>query len=304
MQQPLTSSAADAGARPSVFMRSLTLMKPITWFGPMWAFLCGAIASGAASWSFPDISRILLGMLLGGPLLCGMSQVINDYFDREVDAVNEPYRLIPSGMVSMRQIAITVAVLLSGGVAASLVLGPLVAFASAVGLALAILYSAPPFRAKRNGWVGNLLVAISYEGLAWIAGHLAFGALTPASVLIALLYSLGAHGIMSVNDYKSIKGDRASGINTIPVLHGEKLAAWLVVITMLGAQLGVVIAFWLWGGWLVSVLVLGLMALQLQTGRKFLAQPEDNFLSFSVNGSMFFVWGMMISAIGLNILKP
>ncbi|MFN3442295.1 MAG: bacteriochlorophyll/chlorophyll a synthase, partial [Rhizobium rosettiformans] len=64
------------------------LLKPITWFPPMWAYACGAIASGAGlgdRWL-----PVALGVLLAGPLLCGTSQAVNDWFDRHVDAINEP----------------------------------------------------------------------------------------------------------------------------------------------------------------------------------------------------------------------
>ena len=99
-------------------------------------------------------------------------------------------------------------------------------------MVLALIYSAHPIRAKRNGWVGNGLVAIAYEGLPWLAGNLAFGPLTVPSVIVALLYSFGAHGIMTINDFKSMDGDRVSGIKTIPVLHGAWGAAWLAVLVM------------------------------------------------------------------------
>lgn len=41
-------------------------------------------------------------MLLAGPVVCGMSQAANDWFDRHVDAVNEPHRPIPSGRIPGR----------------------------------------------------------------------------------------------------------------------------------------------------------------------------------------------------------
>lgn len=160
---------------PTVIVRrSIELMKPVTWFAPSWAFLCGAVASGASQWTFPDVGRIALGVLLAGPILCGMSQVVNDYCDRDVDAINEPQRLIPSGLVSARQVFITVAVLVVLGLSIALFLGPYVALMTAIGMVLAVIYSAGPIRAKRNGWAGNTIVAVSYEGLPWIAGHLAF----------------------------------------------------------------------------------------------------------------------------------
>ena len=78
----------------------LRLIKPITWFPPMWAYTCGLIASGAAAsgqWGY-----IVLGILLAGPIVCGMSQAANDWCDRHVDAINEPDRPIPSGRIPGR----------------------------------------------------------------------------------------------------------------------------------------------------------------------------------------------------------
>lgn len=301
--RPITSSTSTPQVkveRPSLLGRSIALMKPITWFGPMWAFLCGTIASGATEWALPDIGRILMGIVMAGPFLCGFSQVINDYFDRDVDSLNQPNRLIPSGLVSTQQIAGTVAVLLVIGVVLGIYLGPNVSLMVAAGLLMAVLYSAPPFRAKRNGWVGNTLVAISYEGLAWMAGHLAFAPLTTASILIALLYSFGSHGIMSINDYKSIEGDKQSGIRSIPVMYGPQRTAWMIVITMNVAQIGVAIALFYWGVWIAALVILGILAVQLPVQRSFLREPMEGHLKFSAIGVSFFVWGMMVAAIGLR----
>ena len=64
----------------------LSLLKPITWFPPIWAYGCGAVSAGALGsdrWM-----QVVAGMILAGPLLCGTSQAINDWFDRHVDAIN------------------------------------------------------------------------------------------------------------------------------------------------------------------------------------------------------------------------
>lgn len=251
-------------------------------------------------WSFPDVGRIVLGMLLAGPVLCGFSQVINDYFDRDVDALNEPNRLIPSGRVSTQQIVVTVGLLLLMGLALGIYLGQAVSFCVAIGLVLAVIYSAPPARAKRNGWIGNALVAVAYEGLAWLAGHLAFAPLTYSAVLIAALYSFGAHGIMSINDYKSIAGDMASGIRSIPVQLGPKRAAWLILLTMNLAQFGVIAAFLFWGQWIIALIILAIFLVQLPVQRSFIQQPVEQHLKFSAIGVSFYVWGMMVAAIGLR----
>jgi chlorophyll/bacteriochlorophyll a synthase len=71
------------------------LFKPITWFPPMWAFACGVVASGVAmegKWLLA-----VVGVALAGPFVCATSQAVNDWYDRHVDAINEPMRPIPSG---------------------------------------------------------------------------------------------------------------------------------------------------------------------------------------------------------------
>eukprot|EP01036_Dinobryon_divergens_P052826 gene52826-70624_t len=85
--------------RPS-FSTVTELFKPITWFPPMWAFACGVVASGVAmqgKWLLA-----VVGVALAGPFVCATSQAVNDWFDRDVDAINEPNRPIPSGRMPGR----------------------------------------------------------------------------------------------------------------------------------------------------------------------------------------------------------
>lgn len=302
MENSTTQTTAVPVPRLSLLKRSLAIMKPITWFAPLWAFLCGAVASGAAGLNLPDIAFLVMGMLMAGPVLTGFSQVINDYFDKDIDAINEPQRLIPSGQVSTLQVVVTAVVLLAVGVLLGLVLGTTVLTLVGIGLLLAVLYSAPPFRAKRNGWVGNLLVGVAYEGLAWLAGHAAFAEITTGSLIVAALYSLGTHGIMSINDYKSIDGDRATGIRTIPVQLGPVRAAWSIVITMVLAQVGVVATLLVQGNWIAALVVVGIMLLQVPLYRDFIGDPTGKYIKFSAIGVSVFVWGMMAAAIGLRTL--
>jgi chlorophyll/bacteriochlorophyll a synthase len=216
----------------------LELLKPITWFPPMWAFACGVVSSGVSVTENWHIA--VLGVLLAGPLVCAMSQAINDWYDRDVDAINEPHRPIPSGRIP-GQWGLYIAMIwtaLSLLVAATL--GQWVFISSIVGLFLAWAYSAPPLRLKQNGWLGNAACGFSYEGLAWITGAAAMlgGALPSIPILIlAFLYSIGAHGIMTLNDFKSIKGDQQMGINSMPVLLGAEGAAKMACLTMIIPQL-------------------------------------------------------------------
>ncbi len=134
----------------------------------MWAFLCGAVSVGADL--INNVGLLLAGVALTGPLVCGASQIVNDWYDREVDAINEHYSPIPSGRVPGKigfYYALAWSIL---GLIWGATFGPWVFAATFCGLLLAWAYSAPPFRFKANGWIGNAAVGISYEGLAWITG--------------------------------------------------------------------------------------------------------------------------------------
>ena len=104
----------------------------------------------------------------------------------------------------------------------ALALGPWVAAAGMLGLVFAWAYSAPPLRLKQNGWWGNAACGLCYEGLPWFtAAAVAMGAFPGYhTVWLALLYSAGAHGIMTLNDFKSIKGDLEMGVRSLPAQLG------------------------------------------------------------------------------------
>jgi len=280
----------------------LELLKPITWFPPMWAFACGVVSSGAPIW--PRAGTAVVGILLAGPLVCAMSQAINDWCDREVDAINEPNRPIPSGRIPGRwglYVAI-VWTILSLVVAATL--GRWVLISAIVGLALAWAYSAPPFRLKRNGWLGNAACGFSYEGLAWVTGTAAMlgGAAPPARVLaLAFLYSVGAHGIMTLNDFKSIKGDRQMGVDSVPVLLGEGGAARAACAIMAAPQFAVVALLLAWGAPIAALIVAALLAGQGAMMRAFLRAPVEKALWYSGFGVPLYVLGMMVCAVALRL---
>jgi chlorophyll synthase len=286
----------------TLFARSIALMKPVTWFPPTIAFICGTIASGTTKFEFTTVSQIALGALMAGPILCGLSQVINEYCDREVDAINEPQRPIPAGLVTHRHVFVTIAVLTIIGLAMSLFFGMQVVYITLVGMLFAVMYSAEPFRAKKLGWIGNALVSISYEGLPWVAGHLAFAQMTGGSLLLAGLYSLGAHGIMTINDFKSIEGDRMMGIKSIPAQMGADWAAMSAVVTI-NIALVMAIIYMYTSGHTVSAIIMFLLALgQIPTHRKFLqmTDPRARAIYYNASGVMIFVLCMIVSAVGIR----
>jgi chlorophyll synthase len=283
-------------ARPSLSTVA-ELLKPITWFPPMWAFACGVVSSGEAfsgHWGL-----IVWGVLLAGPLVCASSQAVNDWFDRHVDAINEPQRPIPSGRMPGRW-GLVIACLWTGlSLLWAVPLGTWGFLAAALGLALAWAYSAPPLRLKENGWWGNAACALSYEGLAWVTGAaVMLGERVPPTpvLLLALLYSLGAHGIMTLNDFKAVEGDRQMGVRSLPVQLGVDGAARVACWAMVLPQVVVVGLLMQWGQVAHALAVLGLILGQLPLMGVFVRQPVAKALMLSGFGVPLFVAGMMVSA--------
>ncbi|MEL6708089.1 MAG: chlorophyll synthase ChlG [Pseudomonadota bacterium] len=294
-------SAVSTRAAPVPALRDVVqLLKPITWFPPMWAFMCGAVSSGAGLDG--RLWFVAGGVLLAGPLVCGTSQAVNDWFDRHVDAINEPDRPIPSGRIPGRwglAIAI-IASVISAGV--GWLLGPLVFVAALVGLALAWGYSAPPFRFKTSGWTGPAVVGLTYEGLSWFTGAtVMLGALPRNEVLIVLvLYSLGAHGIMTLNDFKAVEGDRATGLKSLPVTMGVSGAARFACLVMALAQLAVIALLAWWGLTVSALLVGGVLLAQLAAMPRLLSNPAKFAPWYNAVGVLLYVLGMLAAALGLG----
>ena len=283
---------------------ALELLKPITWFAPMWAFWCGVVSSGVPLRGHGFI--LLAGVLLAGPMVCATSQAVNDWFDRGVDAINEPNRPIPSGRVPGHW-GLVIAI---GWTLLSLLVATLLGrwgFAAAVlGLLLAWAYSAPPLRLKRDGWCGNSAVALCYEGLPWLTGAAVMTGQPPIGpvVALALLYSLGAHGIMTLNDFKSIEGDRRTGIASLPARLGVDPAARVACLFMAGAQLGVVLLLLLWHQPIHALVVAALLGAQAALMLLLLRRPGVHAARYNATGTTLYVLGMLTAACAVPLSFP
>ncbi|MAM62902.1 chlorophyll synthase ChlG [Maritimibacter sp. UBA3975] len=278
----------------------LTLIKPITWFPPIWAYLCGVVSSGVPVGQAPVL--VILGVILAGPVVCGMSQAANDWCDRHVDAINEPHRPIPSGAVPGRW-GLWVALAMTGlALALGWQLGPWGFGATVFGVIAAWAYSAEPVRLKRSGVWGPGLVGLCYEGLPWFTGAAVLSAGAPAwpVVILALLYALGAHGIMTLNDFKALKGDLQTGVRSLPVALGPEKAARVACIVMAVPQVLVVALLAYWDRPWHALAIAALLGAQGWAMRRLLTDPKGRAPWYNATGVMFYVSGMMIAAFALR----
>ncbi|ANV85504.1 chlorophyll synthase ChlG [Picosynechococcus sp. PCC 7003] len=297
-----------AEGETSIWKIRLQLMKPITWIPLIWGVVCGAASSGGYVWGVEDFLKAMACMLLSGPLLTGYTQTLNDFYDREIDAINEPYRPIPSGAISVPQVVTQILVLLGSGVGLSYLLDrwaghdfPVMLVLTVVGCFIAYIYSAPPLKLKQNGWLGNYALGASYIALPWWAGHALFGTLTPTVMVVTLIYSFAGLGIAVVNDFKSVEGDRQLGLKSLPVMFGVGTAAWICVLMIDIFQVGI-------AGYLVSIheqlyaTILLLLVIPQITFQDmyFLRDPLKNDVKYQASAQPFLVLGMLVAGLAMG----
>jgi len=287
----------------------IRFLKPVTWIPVMWSFLCGAVSSGRFGWENLIESKFLLAMLLTGPLATGTCQMLNDYFDRDLDEINEPDRPIPGGAISLQNATILIAIWSVLSVITGYLINPLIGFYVVIGIINAHLYSANPIKLKKRLWAGNIIVAVSYLIIPWVAGEIAYNpelsldSLQP-SLIIASMYTIASTGTMTINDFKSIEGDRQAGIRTLPAVFGETNAALIASLLINLGQL--LAAAWLllsgkaWFGWFTAALIVPQFLLQFSLVRS----PRTMDVRYNAIAQNFLVAGMLVCALAIKASRP
>nr|XP_029147997.1 chlorophyll synthase, chloroplastic isoform X2 [Arachis hypogaea] len=230
---------------------------------------------------------------------------MNDWYDREIDAINEPYRPIPSGAISENEVIAQIWFLLLGGLTLAGILDiwaghtfPTIFDLALGGSLVSYIYSAPPFKLKRNGWIGNLALGASYISLPWLAGQALFGTLSADIIFLTLLYSIAGFGVGIVNDFKSVEGDRAHGLQSIPVAFGAETAKWISVGAIDITQL-LIVGYLLGAGkpyHALALLVLTVPQVIFQF-QYFLKDPEKYDVKYQASAQPFLVLGMLVTAL-------
>jgi geranylgeranylglycerol-phosphate geranylgeranyltransferase len=196
------------------------LMRPINCAMMGFAVFVGAVLADP---SFFDVAW--LGVLYGfvtGFMLTAASMTINDYYDRAIDAINEPSRPIPSGSVSAQQALTFVFVLSAVGFVFAYLTSVLCLVVAVISWIVVVAYVTV---GKRSGLAGNLLVS-TCVAIPFIYGSIAVLSQVPLSVLLfTLMAFLSNTGREITKGIVDVKGDAAEGVKTLAVRYGEKSAA-------------------------------------------------------------------------------
>ncbi|RNA64745.1 chlorophyll synthase ChlG [Prosthecochloris sp. ZM_2] len=307
---PLQARKAVAGAKKTAYPLSriallIRFLKPVTWIPVIWSFLCGAVASGAFGWSDLLGWKFFLAILLTGPLASGTCQMLNDYFDRDLDEINEPWRPIPGGAISLKSATVLIAIWSVLSVLAGYLIHPLIGLYVIIGIINAHLYSANPVKLKKRLWAGNIIVAVSYLVIPWIAGEIAYSEqLSPdtlmPSLIVAGLFTLASTGTMTINDFKSVEGDRRNNIRTLPVVFGEHSAAVIASGLINAGQLLAAGYLYLLGQPLHALTVALLIIPQFVLQFSLVRSPNTMDVRYNAIAQNFLVAGMLVCAFAIR----
>lgn len=198
----------------------LRLMRPINCVMMGFAVLVGAVLANP---SFSDFSwlNVLFGFLTGFTLTAA-SMAVNDYYDRDIDAINEPSRPIPSGKVSATSALVFAGAFSLVGFVFAYLASFVCLLAAVIAWTVMMIYSTV---GKRSGLPGNFLVS------ACVATPFLYGSLAVTNtiqlnvLLLASMAFLSNTGREVTKGIVDVKGDSARNVKTLAARFGERRAA-------------------------------------------------------------------------------
>jgi len=198
------------------------------------AVVVGASLALAKQFSTDILLNLALGFVTAFTL-SGASMAINDYYDYDIDKINEPLRPLPSGAVTRRESIIFAAIIAIVGLAASALVNPFsftLVVISVSSLAVSVAYVT---KGKRTGLFGNFLVS-ACVAISFVYGNFIVGKSFTLKVLLfsamAFLSNTGREVAKGIVD---VEGDKAKGMRTVMATRGAKVAASVSSIFFLSA---------------------------------------------------------------------
>jgi len=274
--------------KPRGFLR---IIRPLNCLMMGFAVIVGASLVSALSFSI----NLLLGFVTSFTLT-GASMAINDYYDREIDAVNEPKRPIPSGAVSPKEALFFALFLSLGGFLAALMTNISCLVVAVIAWIVSITYIT---KGKRTGLPGNFLVSACLV-IPFIYGGFVVGQPELPIIIFAAIVFLSVTGREVTKGIVDVEGDKSQNIRTIAVLYGERTAAVLSSILYVSA-VSLSPLPWLWGlvsNWFLPFviitdvgLIVSSISLLRDYSRKNARKVKNLILLWFITGLLAFIAG-------------
>lgn len=201
-------------------------MRPLNCLLAGLAVLIGAIVAGGGELPYAAGAAFAAATLIGGA-----GNAVNDYFDRDIDAINRPYRPIPSGRLNAKTAVTLGSCLFGAGVVLAALINPPCLALAALNSAVLFTYSA---EIKRRGLAGNLTIGY-LVGSTFLFGGLAVGKISVVGIL-AFMAALSTVGRELIKGIEDMRGDQKLGLKTFPLRHGADKAAALAAIFITAAM--------------------------------------------------------------------
>jgi len=275
------------------------LMRPINCVMMGFAVFVGAVLANPA-FAGGDWLKIAYGFLTGFTL-CAAAMVVNDYYDRAIDAVNEPSRPIPSGLVSVRGALVLVFVLTVLGFVFAFFTSVLCLAVAAVSWVIVVAYVTV---GKRTGLPGNFLVS-ACVATPFVYGSVAVLDWVPLNVwLFASMAFLSNTGREITKGIVDVKGDAAESVKTLAVRYGERNAAVAAAVFYVSA-VALTSLPWLLGlvsFWFIPVVILTDIGFVLSSALLLKDYSRENARNIKKIVLLWFVTGLLafVSGVLLN----
>ncbi len=198
----------------------IRLMRPVNCLMMGFAVVVGAVLANPQFSSTPWLNHFY-GFITGFTLTAA-SMAINDYYDREIDAVNEPKRPIPSGLIKPKEALAFAFILTAIGFAAAYLTN---IFCFAIAIIAWIIFAAYTTVGKRSGLPGNFLVSICVAIPLIYGSYIVISALEPKVLIFAFMVFLSITGREITKGIVDVEGDKMQNVKTLAVRYGERTAA-------------------------------------------------------------------------------
>ncbi|HEY9764801.1 MAG TPA: UbiA family prenyltransferase [Chroococcales cyanobacterium] len=239
--EPVRLPQGIAQPAPTRFSHFFALIRPTFWLAPIWALLCGVLTTGEIPSTLNSFLRIALAVLLVGPILSSSFHLLRSFFERDLDAINFPFKPLPTGKISPDRVVALAAFALIGGLFIAQLLGPVPFGLSAFAFLLTLILDAPPVQLRRNSWLSPLACALTTVGIPWILGQSLFASLSIPSLVIPGIFAFGYIGIDLFFALPHIEHDRRVEIRSLVAVFGKEvgigIAALLIDTALLGATI-------------------------------------------------------------------